>query len=478
MAEDATFNWAMHQSPSGSLGLHTASPTFSGGGEEDDDIRISRITRFAMKLQDGQEWATKHQNAFARYVRWFCARFQAREERTLDTYLLRDGARADRATDNQLTIAEYVMHLFTEGVKGPMLRKAVTELNKCFLLCGSSGVDSLFSTSTNHYLKLALDGGKLTVPEIRVALEKKLEARPAPILPKMQALLRVRMWDHRRWDDDADMIVKGAYVCLMLGLDFGMRPSNLVRGDLRKYGGVKQRNPHYLRMKNLSFVFEGVIPNTSVPCSNTVVPANALKSFIRLAGGQPPWAPALSPVQAIFNIISTKTTSRISAEAQVEAATMTKMLSRRTPVESHHLDAITEWCMRVDGDDDEAVFSRVGTRSRSRRYIRSRDVVGPMRAAAEELGMDPKRFSARSMRVTYATIAAASAVSSAEINDMGWAKGSTVAASTYTRSPVARNTASLISAENADNLDRAIQISYASMNSKRSIQDTSSQDHE
>ena len=94
--------------------------------------------------------------------------------------------------------------------------------------------------------------------------------------------------------------------------------------------------------------------------------------------------------------------------------------------------------------NEEPIFARIGPQSHRRRYLTKRDIVSPLKAAAVELGLDPTLYSARSMRVTYASVATAAAVPMAEINRVGWSSQSNIAKTVYSRAIETRNTSAVM----------------------------------
>jgi hypothetical protein len=118
----------------------------------------------------------------------------------------------------------------------------------------------------------------------------------------------------------------------------------------------------------------------------------------------------------------------VSAAESTEAVSRIRYLGRRTPMEECHLLAFTCWCANSGIVDDEPIFARIGPQSRRRRYLTKRDIVNPLKNAAIELGLDPALYSAKSMRVTYASVATAASVPSAKMNRVGcWSTQSNVA---------------------------------------------------
>ena len=415
------------------------------------EARISHLARWSLHMTPGQEWSNADRDTFASYVRWIHNHFPEVSDWSTGQYLLKEGPTGANLVEGQLTVAEYSAYLIGAGFKGRRLSQALISLRRCFILSGVTTSEDLFSGERNSMLAMVNRIGKLSILEERAAIEARLKDAKLPILQNMRILLRRRLWNDTSWADDAGLVHKGAYVCIMLGLDFGMRPSNLLRGDYRKYQGIRMRNPHCLRMKELCFVVEAVYGEND-ETEEKVIMAHEWGEYVLERK-------SFKPDYAIFRLLSTKTTTRLKDSDKVEAAGKARYLGRRTPEESDHLDALAEWCQMCRSGAEDPVFARYGIKSRRQKFLRSTDVVGPLRSAAIELGMDPQRFSSKSMRVTYASVASAAEVSSDEMTSMGWSKGSKVPHSVYSRAAIVRNTSALSLDDDLGEIERAIRLS-------------------
>ena len=95
------------------------------------------------------------------------------------------------------------------------------------------------------------------------------------------------------------------------------------------------------------------------------------------------------------------------------------------------MDDLVDWLLfSGTGDDDELLTRRLGPKKRS---ITRKDFVSAMKAAASWVGLDPGRYSSKSLRGGFATAAAAAGMPSDELNLRGgWAQGSRVPGTFYT----------------------------------------------
>lgn len=411
--------------------------------------RVGRLARFGAGLPAGQPWSAPLQDVFGTYVRWLRSWFEDSEPRTQEAYLLNDHPRVQTTSEAQLVIAEFAMYLFESGLKRSAMQRALSDLRQCFALSGSPTTDVLFTPSANHALGSVLQGAIPSAAEERVRIEEQLARRKDPILGDMRAQLRSTLWDSTAWDTDKGFTSKGIYVCIVLGADFGMRPSNLLWGTIRARGGTAVKNPHFLRMREVSFVTR----------EQVVTLAHELRSSFTPSGKGIDDAvnTAISGIaHAAFRMATSKVTARLSSDHKTEMAARVKFLGRRTREESEHLDALIEWCVRTGNAENDPVFCRVGAEHRRLRYLRSKDINERLREAAISLGLDPRKFSSRSMRVTYASVSAAAGVPVEEVNDMGWARGSQTATNAYSRAAQVRNTSALMTPDRGEAIEGAI----------------------
>ena len=72
------------------------------------------------------------------------------------------------------------------------------------------------------------------------------------------------------------------------------------------------------------------------------------------------------------------------------------------------------------------------------------------------MGLNPDSYTAKSMRVTYASIAMAAQVPVDEMNRTGWAPGSRVGSSVYSRTMHERNTAAIMKPELEESIEKVI----------------------
>ena len=422
---------------------------------------VSALARHALGVTEQTSESGVYADAFGTYVRWVHSHCNGPSELTLKDVLLNPGRVAANLAEAQVYIARYSVFLYEQQVKASSLVTALRQLKYAFYLRGSISADSLFSTDHNPFLSLALRGSRFTAEEEKELMIRRIARKPDAILSNMREALRTTLWSHTVWSTDSGMDKKGAYVCLMLGIDFALRPSNLLRGDKRLVRGIMGRNPHVLLACEVQFMV-----NSDLDAGEERVSASLLREHLKIPDGMYVNESDLAMVShCLFRILTTKSTTMVSAAESSEAASRIRYLGRRTPMEECHLLAFTCWCVNSGVVNEEPIFARIGPQSHRRRYLTKRDIVSPLKAAAVELGLDPTLYSARSMRVTYASVATAAAVPMAEINRVGWSSQSNIAKTVYSRAIETRNTSAVMIPTMVDEIERSISQSGSTQSS-------------
>jgi hypothetical protein len=428
---------------------------------------VSALARHALGETERTLETGVYGDAFGTYVRWVISRVDRPSELTQDDVLLNPpplGRIVSNLSEAQVFIASYSVYLYEQRIKASALVTALRNLKYAFYLRGSPLADSLLSADHNPFLSLALRGSRLTAEEETDLMRRRISRKPDAILTNMQDALRTTLWNGTSWNTDAGMDQKGAYACLMLGIDFALRPSNLLRGDKRRVHGEMVRNPHVLMASEVQFV---IIDSTHEPDAVEVrIEATMLRQYLLIPDGAYASESDVSAVShCLFRILTTKSTTMVSAAESTEAASRIRYLGRRTPMEECHLLAFTCWCANSGIVDDEPIFARIGPQSHRRRYLTKRDIVNPLKNAAIELGLDPALYSAKSMRVTYASVATAASVPSAEMNRVGWSTQSNVARTVYSRAIETRNTSAVMIPTMVREIELAITQASVTQNS-------------
>ena len=127
-----------------------------------------------------------------------------------------------------------------------------------------------------------------------------------------------------------------------------------------------------------------------------------------------------------LTLISFKTVRSLKTQLQP------KVLGRRTPAESQLLDDLVEWMICSGTKDSDELLTRYDEQG-SRRSITRRDATTALKNGAAVVGLDPKRYSSKSLRGGLATAAAEAGMPKEELNARGgWTPGSKVPSLYYT----------------------------------------------
>ena len=431
------------------LGTLAAPRTTAQSPSIAEDVRV--IARYALgEPEDPMRGSNQYTDAFASYVRWLNISRPDLVAGGDDAVLLRlshDGLKT--LGEAQAVAARFAIHMHSSGLKGTTLTSALRTMKRVFFLRGSETAESLWSTQSNPLLALANVGCRLSAAEEKELIKGRISRKPDAILSEMQAWLRERLWT-TPWHTDAGMNSRGAFACLVLGIDFALRPSNLLRGDKRRVRGEVVRNPHVLLGAEVIFVVEGETGEEHV---SAALLRTKLKGDY---GGYVEEKDVERVTCCLFRILTSKTTTGVGTAEATSAGARLRYLGRRTTREETHLVVLACWCANCGARDEEPIFSRIGPQSHRRRYLTRKDIVQPLKEAATHLGFNPDRYTAKSMRVTYASVAEAAEVPLEEINQTGWAPGSVVGSAVYSRALHARNTAVLLTPDREGLIERAI----------------------
>jgi hypothetical protein len=246
-----------------------------------------------------------------------------------------------------------MIYLRSSGIRASMLTTAIRNLKKALFLQGASQAEALWSTKFNQFLALVSSGCRLSAVEEREIIKQRIARKPDAILSGTQQWLEAHLWS-TPWGTDAGMDARGAYTCLVLGIDFALRPSNLLRGDKRRVKGVLVRNPHTLMGAEVVFELDG-------PTGEEQIAASELRSKLGLPEGLYASASDVDGVShCLFRILTTKTTTIVGSGETTMAGSRLRYLGRRTAKEESHLMVLACWCANCGIRDDEPVFSRIG----------------------------------------------------------------------------------------------------------------------
>ena len=385
--------------------------------------RVRNITRHA-RGRDGGQKGTRSERVMKRQWRSY---LQTRKGQP------RSDLRGVSELEGKIIAAEFGSTLAQKGVIGPTWVRAISDLrsvlhdNGCLL-----GADQVASTANNHLLALTKKGQRKSEKGgDRGRITEAIRRQALPIVKTMFEHLYQTLWRPGNWTDGPSIDSSGAYAGLVLGTDYGMRPSNLLRGDwLIDENGEKTRNTHYLRKNDMSWSFHARNPG-----EDSIVTKGGSSKEIRRALGicsdRPlSEADATERVIELYFRMTTSKTTGTTGDRGLSAGSVLRMLGRRNPEELRHLVCILLWAVNADPkDQDDCFFFRSVPRAK---FIKKKAMVDGLRSSATALGLDPRNYMAKSMRTTYATHAASAGIPLAETNRMaGLVPTSTMAVNVY-----------------------------------------------
>jgi hypothetical protein len=260
----------------------------------------------------------------------------------------------------------------------------------------------------------------------------------------MFKLLYVVLWVPGNWTDRNNIDRCGYYCVIVLGSDHGIRPSNLLRGDWKRdANGNRIRNPHFLRKQDMAWILLDEA-NPGKPHVIEGSSSQVLRNTLNLPshGYIPMEVSNKYPQTLKFSLLSSKTT-QTTKDKGLAAGTLLRTLGGRNEEEKRHLNCLFNWALNADPHDTmECFFARS---SPGEKYLLKRELVGHIRDSAVSLGLDPKNYTAKSMRTTYMTYAAEAGISMAETNRMaGLVPNSRMAETTYNMGSAGLTTAILM----------------------------------
>jgi hypothetical protein len=344
-----------------------------------------------------------------------------------------------------LIVAEFAAHLMQQGLSKPQLDKAVSDLRSVLLSNGCRlGAEQLTGTATNPLLARVKKGHRGNIIETRTRLNESAHKQALPIIKEMLQLLFGVLWVPGDWTDRISIDGCGYYGLIVLGINYGIRPSNLLRGDWKRdSNGERIRNPHFLRKQDMIWIlFDETNPNAPFVIKGSS--SQTLRSTLNLprSGFIPMEQSSKYPQALKFHLLSSKTT-QTTKDRGLAAGTLLRTLGGRNEEEKRHLNCLFSWALNADPHDTmECFFARS---TPSEKYLLKKELVGHLRDSAASLGLDPKNYTAKSMRTTYMTYAAEAGIPMEETNRMaGLVPNSRMSETTYNMGTAGLTTALLM----------------------------------
>jgi hypothetical protein len=336
--------------------------------------------------------------------------------------------------EGMLVVAEFVTLLVRKGLSKPLVDKAIIDLRSVLLTNGCAlGGEKLTSTTTNHWLARAKKGLKRDIARHREAIEIATAKQALPIIAEMFAHLFMALWNPGDWTDRWAIDRCGSYCVLVLGSAHGLRPSNLLLGDLMTdSNGNPCRNQHYMRKEDMVWFLIN-LANLARPHVVRGSSSKVLRALLNLParGFIPEEQTRPLVLELEFNAVSTKTTTT-TADRGLAAGKLMRKVGRRNDEEARHLSCLFCWAINADPEDTvECFFARSSGRANCK-FLLKREVVSDLRESASACGLDPRNYMAKSMRTTYVSFAAGAGIPLAETNRMaGLVPNSQMAVTTY-----------------------------------------------
>jgi hypothetical protein len=333
--------------------------------------------------------------------------------------------------DAQNVVAYFASSLREQGENPRQIQGTLRRVCAGFVEAGEVHNSSLlFTTKNNSALNHVMKLCKITVLEHREAVSRRLEKEALPVPTELELATVKKLSNSATWDDTAGLDKLGTCAMGLVSLAFGSRASNIAR--------LGPSNEHYLREEDVSFEVERLGDNG---CAETIMCTcgQTLRMALGLEG-----AGIVSEIAAVDKVVGirfyflTSKSSSLQRDGGMATGTYPHWVRRGDASEAHVLATIMFWELNRGAGNPKAPFfcrQKHGATHRPR-MVRMEDWVAALQQSAAALGLPPRRFTARSSRVTLATVGQAAGATTAEVNLVGgWATGSTEAASTYAKGP-------------------------------------------
>ena len=308
----------------------------------------------------------------------------------------------------------FVRHLYTfEGKRESEVTSILSGISYCVDL---AGYDSTFLHS--KAARRAVKACSRSSAESRDYNSKRLLRDKDPVTGTILGSVRDQCWKGRSWSTKADLDARGKWLAIALGYDMGSRIGNVTRKD----GNTAE--DHCIRSMDVSVEIVNKY-------GAKVVIQGSESLRLEIAKGRADQK--LDVRRGWLTLVSSKTVRSLKTQLQP------KVLERRTPAESQLLDDLVEWMIRSGTKDTDELLTRYDEQG-SRRSITRNDATTALKKGAAAVGLDPKRYSSKSLRGGLATAAAEAGMPKDELNARGgWTPGSKVPSLYYTSQSAGSN---------------------------------------
>lgn len=342
-------------------------------------------------------------------------------------------------------IAEYAHHLLTVlNFALPYVSTVIDNLNGAFQVHGRI-IKVLFQTTTNLLLKQTYSVAQLAeAPLQRERVLNLLKDQPQPIPLSLITHMFNRYWVPGSWVVAEDICNRGYFLIEALSMALGIRSSSLCVGDLVTRLGRRVSLNHYLHACDITFYL------ASSPTSDPLLIVGG-DNHLRAALGWPAQLDldSVDPMQwksisrADVRCVTSKATNSVGKRLKKRLATA-HPITRGQPIETQLLDCLIAFELSRNIPGDSPYFARRHPDNGSILNLRTKESVEALRTCADELNLPRQSFTSKSGRITLSTVAEEASLPQEVINDMGgWAPGSTVSRSSYSRARPPPNVATL-----------------------------------
>jgi hypothetical protein len=277
-------------------------------------------------------------------------------------------------------------------------------------------------------VKRARKAAGFSTEEAKAALVRRARTAILPLILPMANWVQEHYWDGRGWETKADLDHRVIHLAIHLSLDCGNRVSNVTAPDGKKAEdhGIKAGSVVAI-IKEFADSPEQRIAGGPVLYEHLLLHrANPLPGSVREF-------PTRFPQVTGFELthLTSKTTrgSKITTPKPV-------MLLRRSQQESCLVDQLCDWFAHSSKlASEDHLLCRYDPEAQGRaRQPRRKEIVTAIKACATDMGLNPARFSSKSLRVGFATYANANGQAKDARNyRAGWSAGSTVPDAYYAK---------------------------------------------
>jgi len=380
-----------------------------GGCARSQESRVTTAERERVEslLQEGLAVQTtkEHLKAFCLWEEFLAGRRDSKEGEDPFLTLIEN-------PDDKVTLwVVFLDHLYSsKGLRSEKIKNVESKLKSYWVSKRRdvSFLDNFSSTARDRVYK-ALGRSQ---DEMAAHLTKRGQLQKWPVVKEMVPILW-RPWDMfegKAIPTTHTMDELGASLVALLQYNFGSRVGNLVQTSGKETSNlrVKELQATTMRLKDLSFTVGGrcggAAGRRNHECTETVIVGGAIRG---VDGDR-----AILAVK--FNYFKTKT----------GAPVLDLSISRETKNGERLLKCVVEWVRMSGGSDDQPLMIRVATLANGKtitRHTRSEDVTTIIRKAATNIGLDPKRFSSKSMRIG---LASSDCIKDEDKDDLGgWKRG-------------------------------------------------------